>query len=157
MRLFIATPISLSFYQSIKNDFKDVLDGKWVEGWNLHLTHKFIGEDNPKKYEIPISFEKLEWKITGIGVLSNRILCLKTNGDNRINKKINEIFGLKNDKSFIPHITLCRIKKIKDMKKFENLLQKRNFMSYRFPVEIYLYQSILTQRGPIYKKLYKYI
>ncbi|WP_236618753.1 DUF2905 family protein [Lebetimonas sp. JH292] len=52
LRLFIATPIKLPIYQAIKNDFKDVIDGKWVEGWNLHLTHKFIGEDEPEKYKI---------------------------------------------------------------------------------------------------------
>ena len=50
-RLFIASPIEFSLYQALKKDFKDVVDGKWVEGWNLHLTFRFIGDDNPEKFK----------------------------------------------------------------------------------------------------------
>ena len=44
MRLFIASPIILDDYASIQEDFKDIIEGKWVEEENLHLTWVFLGE-----------------------------------------------------------------------------------------------------------------
>jgi len=156
MRLFIATPINFPLYQAIKNDFKDIIDGKWVEGWNLHLTHKFIGEDNPKKYKNKLKIENGKWKINGIGMFGEKILYLKVDGDDLINSEINKKFNLKNDKPFIPHITLCRIKSIKDKEKLKEKLSKWQNINFSFPLEVYLYKSTLTKKGPIYEKIYKY-
>ncbi|MEN8727670.1 MAG: 2'-5' RNA ligase family protein [Sulfurovum sp.] len=44
MRLFIASPVILDDYASIKEDFKDIIEGKWVEEQNLHLTWVFLGD-----------------------------------------------------------------------------------------------------------------
>ena len=156
MRLFIATPINFPLYQAIKNDFKDVIDGKWVEGWNLHLTHKFIGEDEPEKYKNKLRIENGEWRISGIGMFKDKILYLKVEGNDLINHEINEKFNLKNDKPFIPHITLCRIKSIKNKEKLKEKLSKWQNISFSFPLEVYLYKSTLTKKGPIYEKIYKY-
>jgi len=156
MRLFIATPVNFPLYQAIKNDFKDVINGKWVEGWNLHLTHKFIGEDEPEKYKSDIKIKNGEWKINGIGMFGDKILYLKVNGDDSVNRKINEKFNLKNDKPFVPHITLCRIKSIKDKEKLKEKLAKWQNVNFNFPLEVYLYKSTLTKKGPIYEKIYKY-
>jgi len=156
MRLFIATPINFPLYQAIKNDFKDVIDGKWVEGWNLHLTHKFIGEDEPEKYKNKLRIENGKWKINGIGMFKEKILYLKVDGDDLINSEINKNFNLKNDKPFIPHITLCRIKSIKNKEKLKEKLAKWQNINFSFPLEVYLYKSTLTKKGPIYEKIYKY-
>jgi len=156
MRLFIATPINFPLYQAIKNDFKNVIDGKWVEGWNLHLTHKFIGEDKPEKYKNKLKIENGEWRINGIGMFGDKILYLKVEGNDLINHEINEKFNLKNDKPFIPHITLCRIKSIKDREKLKEKLSKWQNINFSFPLEVYLYKSTLTKKGPVYEKIYKY-
>jgi 2'-5' RNA ligase len=156
MRLFIATPVNLPVYQAIKNDFKDVIDGKWVEGWNLHLTHKFIGEDNPKKYEIKLNIKNKSFKIKGMALLNEKILYLKANIDDSINKEINENFNLTNDKPFLPHITLCRIKNIKDKNKLNEKIKKWQNIEFDVPLNVYLYKSTLTKKGPIYEKIYKY-
>jgi len=156
MRLFIATPINFPLYQAIKNDFKNVIKGKWVEGWNLHLTHKFIGEDEPEKYKNKLRIENGEWRISGIGMFKEKILYLKVEGNDLINHEINEKFNLKNDKPFIPHITLCRIKSIKNKEKLKEKLSKWQNISFSFPLEVYLYKSTLTKKGPIYEKIYKY-
>jgi len=155
MRLFIATPITLPIYGAIKQDLSSFVEGKWVEGWNLHLTHKFIGEDDPQKYKISLEIPKEEIKVTGVGMFDEKILYLKAEVSDSINKQINEKFGFTNDKPFTPHITLCRIKKIKDKKFFEKL-EKWNSISLKFPMEVWLYKSTLTKRGPIYEKIYKY-
>jgi 2'-5' RNA ligase len=156
MRLFIATPVNLPIYQAIKDDFKDVIEGKWVEGWNLHLTHKFIGDDNPEKYKTKLKIDNGKWKIKGMGLLNKKILYLKTNIDDSINKEINEKFHLSNDKPFLPHVTLCRIKNIKDKNKLNEKIKKWQNIEFEMPLEVYLYKSILTKKGPIYEKIYKY-
>ena len=49
MRLFIASPVILSHYDVIKNDFEGIVEGKWVEEENLHLTWVFLGDvPNPQ-------------------------------------------------------------------------------------------------------------
>jgi len=156
MRLFIATPITLPFYSLIKNDLSKYIDGKWVEGWNLHLTHKFIGEDNPEKYKISLDIPKEKIKIKGLDLFNNKVLYLKADSKNikNINNEINKKFNFKND-NFIPHITLCRIKYIKD-KKFFDELKKWDNKEVEIPFEVYLYKSTLTKKGPIYEKIYKY-
>ena len=156
MRLFIATPVNFPLYQAIKNDFKDVIDGKWVEGWNLHLTHKFIGEDEPEKYKNELKIENGEWRVNGIGMFGDKILYLKVEGNDSVNHEINEKFNLKNDKPFVPHITLCRIKSIKDKEKLKEKLSKWQNVNFNFPLEVYLYKSTLTKKGPVYEKIYKY-
>ncbi len=155
MRLFIATPVTLPIYGAIKKDLEKYIDGKWVEGWNLHLTHKFIGEDEPEKYQIPLEIPNEKIKINGIGMFGNKILYLKADIEEEVNKEINEKFNLINDKPFKPHITLCRIKNIKD-KKFFNELKKWEDINIEVPFEVYLYKSTLTKKGPIYEKIYKY-
>ena len=49
MRLFIASPVVLDDYSSIKEDFKNIIEGKWVEEQNLLLTWGFLGELNHEK------------------------------------------------------------------------------------------------------------
>ncbi len=154
MRLFIATPVILPIYKSIKNDLSKYIKGKWVEGWNLHLTHKFIGEDNPEKYKTELKVKNEKLKVNGIGMFGDKILYLKADIDESINKEINEKFNLKNEKPFIPHITLCRIKELKDG--YKDALKKWKNIHFEMPLEVYLYKSTLTKKGPVYEKIYKY-
>jgi len=155
MRLFIATPINFPLYSLVKTTFSKYIEGKWVEGWNLHLTHKFIGEDNPKKYKINLTIPDEKIKIKRLNTFGNKILYLEAKVSDKINKEINKKFNLTNDKPFKPHITLCRIKHIKDKKFFEEL-KKWDNLEATFPLEVYLYKSILTKKGPIYEKIHKY-
>ena len=156
MRLFIATPVKFPLYGAIKQDLGRFIEGKWVEGWNLHLTHKFIGEDEPEKYKVKLKRKTAQkFKVKGIGTFGNKILYLKAELGDEINKQINQKFALSNDKPFIPHITLCRIKNIKD-KKFWDELKKYENIEFEVPLEIYLYKSTLTKKGPVYEKIYKY-
>ena len=154
MRLFIATPITLPIYGAIKQDLSHFIEGKWVEGWNLHLTHKFIGEDEPEKYKIKLKVKNEKLKINGIGMFGKKILYLKADIDDNINKQINEKFNLKQNKPFVPHITLCRIKELKNG--YQQALKKWENINFEVPFEVYLYKSTLTKKGPVYEKIYKY-
>ncbi|GAB6074796.1 RNA 2',3'-cyclic phosphodiesterase [Nautilia lithotrophica] len=155
MRLFIATPVQFPIYGAIKNSLSKYVEGKWVEGWNLHLTHKFIGDDEPEKYKTKLKVKNEMLKVKGIGTFGNKIIYLKVDVSDDINRQINEKFGLKNDKPFKPHITLCRIKNIKD-EKFWDELKKYENIEFEIPLEVYLYKSTLTKKGPVYEKIYKY-
>jgi len=155
MRLFIATPVNIPIYEIIKRTLGKYIEGKWVEGWNLHITHKFIGEDDPKKYEVKLNIPSENIKIKGIGLFDDKILYLKAEVNDTINKQINEKFNLTNDKPFRAHVTLCRIKDIKDEHFFE-VLKNFEHIYFEVPFEVYLYKSTLTKRGPIYEKIYKY-
>ena len=155
MRLFIATPVKFPLYGAVKENLSKYIDGKWVEGWNLHLTHKFIGEDDPEKYKTKLKIKDEKLKVKGIGTFGNKILYLKADISDDVNKQINEKFSLTNDKPFKPHITICRIKNIKD-KKFWDELKKYENIEFEVPLEVYLYKSILTKKGPVYEKIYKY-
>jgi len=43
MRLFIASPVIFDNYASLKEDFEGIIEGKWVDEKNLHLTWVFLG------------------------------------------------------------------------------------------------------------------
>jgi len=148
MRLFIATPVTLPFYQSLKNDLSPFVKGKFVEGYNLHLTHFFIGDDEVKKYEKKLNIPNEKIKIKGFGEFKN-VLYLKATS-----KNIDKIAKEFNNKNFTPHITICRFKELKEG--YKDILKKYENIEVEIPFEVYLYNSKLTPKGPIYKKVYKY-
>ncbi len=148
MRLFIGTPTPLKCFKTLKEELSPFINGKWSKEENLHLTHKFIGEDDPEKWHIPLSVPKEEITISGFGIFNKKILYLKASSTH-----INAIAKELNVPNFVPHITLCRMKSFqpKLLEKLQSLeiKEEANF-------EVYLYQSTLTQNGPIYKKIWKY-
>ncbi len=162
MRLFIASPIILDDYTSIQEDFKDIIEGKWVEEENLHLTWVFLGD---KKNEKPI-IEKLqkisllesEVSIEEMGYFGRppRVLFAKAEEKPLYNKarEFKEVgFGLYR---FKPHITLCRIKTIHDYKAYKEKLKtyREKALGLILP-EINLYESTLTSEGAEYTCRYK--
>ena len=162
MRLFIASPVIIHDYISIQNDFKGIIEGKWIKEENLHLTWVFLGDTEEAKPIIEmlqnISALESEVSIEEMGYFGRppRVLFAKTEEKPLYNKakEFKEAgFDLYR---FKPHITLCRIKKINDYRAYKEKLK-----SYREKVlgtiepEIVLYQSKLTQEGPEYSPVWK--
>jgi 2'-5' RNA ligase len=160
MRLFIASPIKLDNYASIQEDFKDIIEGKWVEEENLHLTWVFLGDVKDEKPIIDmlknISPLESEVGIEEMGYFGRppRVLFAKTE-EKLLYNKAKEFKEAGFDLyRFKPHITLCRIKAIHDYKVYKETLK-----SYRekhlgtILSEIHLYKSILTPKGAVYTKL----
>jgi len=160
MRLFIASPVILNDYSSIKQEFEGIIEGKWVEEENLHLTWVFLGEVEephpimeklasiaPLPEEIPIArlgyfgrpprilFAKAESK-----VLYDKAKAFKEAG-----------FDLYR---FKPHITLCRIKQIRDYRAYKEVLKsyREKTLGSILP-HIALYKSNLGKDGVQYTKL----
>jgi 2'-5' RNA ligase len=160
MRLFIASPVLLYNYTQLREEFSSVLQGKWVEESSLHLTWIFLGEQpsaDPWKEKLQ-RLTALEWPIPlqGLGSFGRppRIFHLKAR-DPQLYAKARELKsnGLEAYR-FTPHVTLCRIEKIKNWREYKNLLEKyREKTLGEILPEIALYESTLCKGGSIYRKI----
>ncbi len=157
MRLFIASPVKLDDYQSIQKDFAGIIEGKWVEEENLHLTWVFWGETKNEGQVIE--------KLSGCSSLTQAVAIGELGYFGRPPKvffakaqekilfdKARELKEAGFDLyRFKPHITLCRIKHIHDYKAY-----KEKMKSYRdrelgiILPRIALYRSMLSREGPQY-------
>ena len=162
MRLFIASPVKLDDYASIQEDFKDIIEGKWVEEGNLHLTWVFLGDLKNEKPVIEklkkISPLESEVGIEEMGYFGRppRVFFAKAE-DKLLYNKAREFKEAGFDLyRFKPHITLCRIKTIHDYKAY-----KEKFKEYRdkklgmILPGIALYESKRTSKGLEYQIIYQ--
>ena len=159
MRLFIASPVILNDYTSIQEDFKDIIEGEWVEEQNLHLTWVFLGnvkdesatieklkEVSPLKRNVPI-------KELGYFGRPPRVFFSKAD-DKTLYDKAKEFRNAGFDLyRFKPHITLCRIKTIHDYKAYKEKLKayREKALGTILP-EVSLYQSLFTSTGVNYQR-----
>ncbi len=160
MRLFIASPVIFDDYAAIQKDFEDIIEGKWVEEENLHLTWVFLGEcedAEPIKTQLAsvVPLEE-EVPVTGLGYFGRppRIFFAKA-VSKLLYDKAREFKAAGFDLyRFKPHITLCRIKQIRDYRAYKEVLTsyKEKPLGKILP-QIHLYQSTLTQEGPHYNTL----
>lgn len=162
MRLFIASPIILDDYASIQEDFKDIIEGKWVKEENLHLTWVFLGDVKDEKPIIQkmqnISVLESEVGIEEMGYFGRppRVLFAKAE-EKLLYNKAREFKEAGFDLyRFKPHITLCRIKTIHDYKAYkEKLKEYRERKLGLILPGIALYESKRTSKGLEYQSLYE--
>lgn len=148
---------------------KDIFSGKFTERENLHLTLKFLGEiDEIKIEEVKeklkeVKFNAFKCSIEKLGIFSKkevRIILIKIEGgvydlQKEIDKNLISIFNEEN--RFMGHITIARVSKINDRKRFFEALNKIKLKNMNFEVkEFSLIESELRKDGPIYKEIEKY-
>lgn len=168
------TFISIEIPEEIKNEIEKIqkklpeFNGKLTERENLHLTLKFFGEiDEDQIREIKkrldkFKFNSFEAEINSIGFFSKKfvkIIWLSIKNCDAIQKNIdNQIIELfKPEKRFMGHLTIARIKNIKDKKLFIKELTKIKISPIKFQVKSFeLKKSNLTKQGPIYETIQKY-
>ncbi len=168
MRVFLAYPIDdqekLYFSeQAVK--FYEYFDGKWVDKSNYHITIKFLGEvrdsklteiiyslenivNSLKNFEIDIDrygfFGKPNPKVLWFGpsfIKNDNIM----DNFHIVQSKLSNL-GFGKEKLYIPHITVCRIKRVK--KKFD---KDMNYKGMKINIKrIVLYKSVLTPKGSKY-------
>jgi len=160
MRLFIASLVILDDYQSIKQDFQGIIEGKWVEEENLHLTWVFLGEcedaEVVKSQLSAITPLETEVSVAELGHFGRppRILFAKAESKLLYDKaRAFKTAGFDLYR-FKPHITLCRIKQIHDYRAYKEVLKsyKEKPLGKIIP-EISLYQSDLGRDGARYTQL----
>lgn len=169
-RLFISISIPDEIKKEIANiqnklpDFK----GKKSESENLHLTLKFLGEVEEKKiHEIKqkldeIKIKKFNSSFLELGVFNPeyiRIIWVSLNHCDELQKniedKLKDFFSP--EKIFMSHLTIARIKNIKNKKRFLQELKKIKFDKLNFEVnKFYLMESELTIEGSKYKIISEY-
>lgn len=161
MRLFIASPIILDDYASIQDDFKGIIEGKWVEEQNLHLTWVFLGDrDNDKSVinklkEVSPLENSIEIKELGYFGRPPRVFFARSEEKvlyDKAKEFRNADFALYR---FKPHMTLCRIKTILDYKAYKEKLKtyRERSLGIILP-EISLYESTLSSQGAQYSCRY---
>lgn len=178
-RLFAAIKIHPSSrYISLFNEISSSLRHehiKWVEPENMHLTLKFFGETDEK--QIPLIRQVLEdaavktksftLKISDTGIFGSRydpkVIWFGIEKHPELEILVQNIVaglakqGWEPDRqNFVPHLTIGRIRKLKDKPLFQNIISQYN----RFEIqeenvsEITLYESILRREGPLYVNLF---
>jgi 2'-5' RNA ligase len=160
MRLFIASPVILDDYTGIRNDFDGIIEGKWLEEENLHLTWVFLEEvDDPKpvmeRLKV-LSMLKESVEVSELGYFGRppRVFFAKAESK-LLYQKAREFRKAGFDiYRFKPHITLCRIKKIHDYRAYKERLKKYREKSLGSILpQIHLYRSELIPSGAVHTRL----
>lgn len=180
IRLFIATPLSDGVEKKLSEIISDLKDHggkiKYVAPHNIHLTLKFLGNSDPDKVpaiikaidQISNGYQPIETTLDQLGGFPNlrkpKVIWVgfKQNVENLV-KLVDEIeTGMsrlgweKENRKFKAHLTLGRVK---DENAVEGLTSY--LLDYQLdPIplvfdRVILFQSTLTQKGPIYKILHE--
>lgn len=145
--------------------------GKTTELENLHLTLKFLGEIDDetlrKVREIlsSIKFGKFEAKLLRSGTFNHNgkpsIVWVKIGGkgiyelQEKIDSALSSMF--EKEKRFMSHLTIARIKYVKDKQDFRAHVEKIPVKRISFPVESFkLKKSELNPLGPKYETIEEY-
>lgn len=175
-RLFIAVKILpckefLNAYSILKKElaYEKI---KWVDANNLHFTLKFIGNTESSRTEkiittlkeIAINTKDLKITINGLGIFGSRYdprviwAGIESNkqllelGENVLNDL--DVAGFERGRqNFVPHITLGRIKHIRDKKHLKQVVDNNRALLYQedWIKSFHLFESILKPEGPQYK------
>jgi len=172
MRLFTAIELPEELDEQISGLKKklDSGDAKITLTKENHLTLKFLGEvEDSKADKIKEALDKIRLnsykaRLSKIGVFPNedyiRVVWIGVKPEKEtieLKKKIDsalEEFDFKDDFDFHPHITLARVKFVKNKDKFKELLHSLRVEDSEFEVkEFKLIKSELTPEGPEYTDL----
>lgn len=170
MRLFVALE-----FEELKEYFKEIQNkivsdnAKITLTRTYHLTLKFLGEVDEKDVELikdslkSIKFKIFSTKLDKIGVFPDenciRVVWIGLKPDDEIlelQEKIDNSLSplFKKEKSFVAHITLGRVKFVKDKKAFVEMLNKIKIAPKDVTIKNFkLVKSTLTKEGSVYGDL----
>lgn len=183
VRAFIAINLDSKireYLSSLKNNLKIGNSKiKWVEENNLHITLKFLGYILPQQLElIDLTLKKITNQYPPFSIkLSSDIGIFPPYKIPRIiwvgiregSRELTELYNSieenlhkngfpKENKRFSGHITIGRIKYIKDKDSLINSLKQIRIECFSQKVEsVELMESELTPKGPVYHVLHKYL
>ena len=176
MRVFI----SIELPQHIKDTLYDIQKQigsenakiRWVAKKNLHLTLKFFSKISPDKLEkikeklTDLRFKPFKVKLDKLGFFPSQDLIrvlwvglqnfekiMDIQGD--IELRLNGLYP--KDERFSTHLTLGRIKLVKNRDKFLEILKKIEVPDLEFEIrELVLFKSELTKDGPKYSVIKRF-
>ena len=176
MRCFIAIELPRNVRENLFNVQNDIGNDhakiKWLAKKNLHISLKFLGDadeeklkltrealSNIRKKKFILELGKISWfpdednvKVIWIGLYPETNI-FDLHGEAEL--KLGTLF--KKDERFAVHLTLGRVKLIKNKAKFLDILRNIKIVSERFQVNSFcLIKSELTKDGPNYTILEEY-
>lgn len=174
MRCFVAIDISDEARGEVRKLQKNFAEAnmKLVEPQNLHMTMEFLGEltdfqiDQCKEIFKNIKFQKFTAHLGNVGFfppeLYIKVAWVSLEPEKvikelheRIHNSLKSIIAL--DERFESHITLARIKFVKDKKQFIEKFKNQKFRQVEFAVNSFaLKKSTLTEKGPIYEDVARF-
>jgi len=179
-RLFIAVDININeALVKLTGSYKSKLTNekiRWADPAGMHLTLAFLGDMDERQEKMAAgivsdtaaSFEPFSISFTGTGLFRDlrrpRVIWLGIKADDTLFdlrdmlcRKLEKEGLYKDEKPFKPHLTLGRMKHIKDRELLSSLLSATT--GHELPSqtvsEIVLYESLLKPGGPVYKKIRK--
>jgi len=176
MRLFIAIDLPddiKDYIVTLQRDLKkkNFFEGKFPSAENLHITLKFIGSSSKRKlgaiqkclnaciFEsflicldkielIPADNPALVWVSLESGAIESAV--------EQLDKALEGVVKIE-DRKFIGHITLARIKKIYDLPALKRYTKQQRIETKCFsPKDFVLKNSILSSNGPQYTNISRY-
>jgi 2'-5' RNA ligase len=177
-RLFVAIKINpdrlfLSQFHEIQNRLHHERI-KWVEEYNIHVTIKFFGETEETKIrdithvlaEVAAGTSVFSFSLQDLGIFGSsydpRVVWVGIEPYEKLASMMKligekmETIGYKPDRqNLVPHLTLGRIKFLKDKNLFRQIIdQSRDISSQEIIVDRFiLFESILKKEGPVYLAL----
>lgn len=163
--------ISIDIPNKTKREIKKIQEklpefkGKITEPENLHLTLKFLGWIDEEKIELikkkllSIRIKKFESFIDKVGFFYPRIIWLHMAGLDLLQKEIDEELSelFERERRFMSHLTIARIKEVRNWKKFREIMNKIKIQKIKLNVKNFrLKKSTLRRTGPIYEILEEY-
>lgn len=164
MRLFIAFDMPEHIQEHLKElqrELKPCVKATFPK--QFHLTLQFIGEretsEEVKTQLSKLKFQGIRCEVTGIGQFPERgrprVIWAGVEPKAELESlhgQIRELVGGEN--KFHPHITLARVKQVKDREKLQEFMKKEVKPASWDAKEIKLIQSTLTREGPEHETLY---
>lgn len=157
-RLFLAAFAKVENYEDLQFVLNPLFKGKWVKEKNLHMTYKFLGDVYEPDFVIK-KLKKLRYKkkqkvvFRKLKLFGKKILSLRSSNKSiyKLHEQIQERLGVEypNENNFKPHITLMRVKKIrnKDYKAFFKVVDAYGYIN----LSVCLVKSKFTPNGVKYK------
>jgi 2'-5' RNA ligase len=177
MRCFLAIELPEEAKKELSRIQKEIAGSnvkmKLVEKENLHLTLKFFGEvsdyqvNKIKELLKQVRFEKFQANLGISGVFPSssfiRVVWVSLEPSEKVKElhgKIDEMLEkekFRKDKVFESHVTLARVKFVKDKQQIMNKLKEIKVKPMKFQISSFvLKKSTLTEKGPVYGDVAKF-
>ncbi len=169
MRLFLAILFEDPYFISLQQQI-DRKSAVFTFPHSFHITLKFLGDvddvDDVKEQMKRISFSPFSVSLSEIGAFPSlqrvNVIWVGINDQGEtsaLQKKIDDLLKDKfpDNHPFHPHITLARVKFVKEKEKLQQNIKTISVEKKRFDVhEFILFESILTPQGPVYTVVERY-